>query len=935
MSVTRLLLLSLYFIAGIMYANDSLAYLSIEEKQWLKDHPVIRVANEDDWIPFDYSVEGKPMGLSIEYADLLAQKLGISLEYINGHTWNELYEMGLNKEIDLFPCIWKTEERQSLFLFTSSYFHNPMVLVTRTFDNPITNIADLKGKKMAYVKGYASGSLLRKTYPDLEMIEVSSSLEALLLVNIGKADAFVDSLGLVSYQLNKHVLTGLKIISRVELPESKGLNNFYMAVRNDWPLLQSILEKTLSTITDQQRLQLHGHWIVKEGSEPKLEFILSASEKKWLQNYGVVKVGVDKAWAPLEFLDWSDNHSGVTADYTANFFKLLGHDYELMTHSNRVEMNSKIVDGQLDIIPAIIPSEELSQYLNFTKPYLDLPIVLANRKGQAIIADFDVLNGRTIGFVKGQGIGEMILKDWPDLNSRYYSSVPEALIALDKGDLFSFVGDIASLSYYAQKLELDAIQISGTTKHRLLLAMGVRKDLPELSAILNRYIDSIDDQARKGIKHRWMNLHVEGSSGLASYWKPVVFGIALLVLIFFVIILSNKRLIRLNIELEKAHKISVMAKNEADAANRSKSEFLANMSHEIRTPMNGVIGAVSLLEDGTLDEEQAELCGIISNSAESLLVILNDILDLSKLEAGKMVFEHIKVDMKALCEQAFRLLKSNADAKNLDYTFKFSSEVGNNFICDPTRLRQVIVNVLSNAIKFTEAGSVFFEVNVTASGINKGHFEIQISDTGLGISQQDQERIYKNFEQADSSTTRAFGGTGLGLAISKFMVEELLGEISFDSVLDEGTIFKIKLDLPQSLEPIKEVAMNHAKLEREIKILLCEDNESNAILITKSLKLLGCEVVLVQDGLEALNLLRGETYDLVFMDLQLPSLSGLDVTKNIKAELPNFNTPIIALTANARAEDRASALAAGLDDFVTKPIRSEALQAVVLKWAKS
>ena len=928
----RLCLLS-FCLCFVSIAQD-LSHLNDAERQWIQDNPVIRVANEDDWKPFDYSVDGEAMGLSIEYMNALAERVGINVEYINGYTWAELYEMGLKKEIDVFPCIWKTKERESLFLFTSAYFHNPMVLVTKTFDSPIKTIEDLSNRKMAYVKGFATAGAIKKRFPDIEMLEVESSLEALLLVNVGKADAFVDSLGLVSYQMKKHVLTGLKVVSRVQLPDSEGIDNFYMAIRNDWPLLHSILEKTLKTLSESERLRLHGHWIINDTNDSAIDFFLNSDDKKWLATHPGLKVGVDADWAPMDYLDWSDKHSGIAADYVGKLSEALSLDFKVKAISKGMNLKRAVKNGEIDLIPAIMPSNAQREYLDFTKPYLKLPIVLAVRKGGPVVSGFGDLQGRTIGFLKGYGIDEAILNDWPDLNVVYFQTMEEALRELSKGNLYTFAGDLASLSFYIQKFELDNVQVGGTTKYNFELAMGVSKDLPHLLEILNRLLDSVDLQTRQDIKHRWMNLQVQDVDDFGPYIKPVILALVLICLIFFVIIMSNKRLLRLNNELEKVHRESLIAKNQADAANKAKSEFLANMSHEIRTPMNGVIGAVSLLEDGQLNEEQAELCGIVSQSAQSLLVILNDILDLSKLEAGKMVFEHIKVDLRELFGQAFSLLNANAQDKKLDYHFECHSEVGDNFICDPTRLKQVVLNVLSNAVKFTEAGTVSLEVKITESGLNKGHLEILVRDTGLGISDQDKDRIYKSFEQADSSTTRAFGGTGLGLAISRFMVEEMLGEIDFESVLGEGTVFKILLDLPQALEPEKKEAAKIEVFEDSPSILLCEDNESNAFLIQKILKAMGCEVTLAEDGFKALSFLRSNHFDLIFMDIQLPSMSGLEVTKTIKMERADYSTPIIALTANAREEDKQLAKAAGLDGFVTKPIRSDELQQVVYQWLR-
>ena len=386
---------------------------------------------------------------------------------------------------------------------------------------------------------------------------------------------------------------------------------------------------------------------------------------------------------------------------------------------------------------------------------------------------------------------------------------------------------------------------------------------------------------------------------------------------------------------QKSHNI-FLQKVEAEQLKKVSEEFLANMSHEIRTPLNGLLGSIQLFSDEVLSEEQIALLNIMNSSGQSLLKVLNDILDYSKINSGKVELDYIEFNLKELLESTIGLMSQVAFSKGLNLSLNNSNELDHNFIGDPLRIRQIITNFISNSLKFTEKGEIKVLAQLHGCEDESCNIKISVVDTGIGIPENKQSKLFSAFVQADSSTTRKYGGTGLGLSITSKLAVLMDGKVGFVSKEGLGSTFFLEVNLKK----VKKSSLGNTEQNISVvtsfnaDVLVVEDNKVNQKVVELMLKKLGVNCTIASSGKEAFSALENNTFTLILMDMQLPEISGVDVTKKIIDKYGADAPPIIALTANAFEDDRKRCLDAGMKDFLSKPLQRDQLLKVLSRYLK-
>ncbi|NUS38392.1 MAG: transporter substrate-binding domain-containing protein, partial [Lysobacter sp.] len=850
--------------------------LTPQEQAWLRDAPPVVVGVQSDSAPYSFvDPDGRAAGYSNDLFRLVAGKLGLHYAFAQGRPWETLWRQARNGQVDVLTFLWRTPERERVLRYVApAYIHHAVVFAVRADDPMPPGPHNTRGKLIAIGRDFAINPTLRARFPQALFVQVDSAADAVRLVSLGKADAYVDDRGTIHFLAAEQGLSNLRDGAFLDLPGTES----YMAVRRDLPQLQSILGKGLAAVTPQEWRALDQRWLQQHASlgqrvQPYLSKVLLALA-------GLVLVA---AW---------------------------------LLYSNR-RMAGEVARRRGAEAAAQARADELGQREHFLRLLVDVAqaaILVLDGEGRWIV--FNRFAEQLLGWRADEILGTVV-------RSREDGPVP------------------ADTSPY------------------LIYPEQVRSTLSFLNAQLGREVppDWRAMYALAELRRPPQQMFLQHRDG---HPVPVVLSLAAVTdahgepagLIAVANDLSEQKRLEDDLRASEAR---------AQEANRAKSAFLATMSHEIRTPMIGITGMVEILAHGALDPEQRRAVNIIQSSAQSLLQVVGDILDFSKIEAARLELHPEPVDLRRLLQATVASFGGAASSKGLRLECRIDPQVGPAYRADALRLRQIVSNFLSNAIKFTEAGHVEAALEWRAAqpageaSDDPAHDAdalcFCVSDTGIGVAAEAQKQLFQPFTQAEGDTTRRYGGTGLGLAICRRLAALMGGEVTMESAPGRGTTMRLLVALPHA--PLEEVppdppaqqlaatfplrrlpSVAEAERERSL-VLLVDDHPTNRQVIARQLALAGYASEAAGDGEEGLAAWRSGRHALVLTDVHMPRLDGYALAGAIRAEeaargLPR--TPIVALTAAALKGEAERCLAAGMDDYLAKPVGIAALAATLRRW---
>lgn len=662
--------------------------------------------------------------------------------------------------------------------------------------------------------------------------------------------------------------------------------------------------------------------------------ILTPFERSWLEAHPQLLLAGVPDWPPFESYK-EGNYQGMVSDTLGILEQRLGIKFKRVTVGSWSDTLDALSLDKVDIIGAVSMTPRRQNDFSFTRPYLSYPIVMAVREDMRFIGSLDELENERVAVVREFASHDFLLIGHPNLNLVFLDSIEDGLFGLSNGEIDVLVSNIPSITYSVNRLGITNIKLTGITPYTDQIAVAVRHDWPVLSGILNKGLATITEDERTELYRKWVSLRYDERLDYDAVWR--VTAIALLVIAIFMYWnrkLSREVAVRIRSEqalrqseerLRAATRQAEHLAREAEAANKAKSEFLANMSHEIRTPMNAVIGYTELLEGLVSGGKQKTYLEAIKKGGRALLTIINDILDLSKIESGKLRIEYAPVNPHRLLQDIVQIFSARIAQKDLELRTQIAEDMPESIILDEVRLRQVVFNLIGNAIKFTHEGYIQLSAYTAPMVNDPGYVElvIVVEDTGIGIQADQLSRIFNAFEQHEGQSNRQYGGTGLGLAISKKLVEVMNGEIGLQSEVGKGTRFEVRLHhVAVVTRPEEDRAVNLAQrpVFASSKILVVDDVELNRALIRDHFSDSAVTVLEAENGESAISQARAYHPDVILMDLRMPVMDGFEATRLLKDLDDTRHIPIIALTGSTLVDDQVRFEKQGFYQTLRKPI---------------
>lgn len=666
-------------------------------------------------------------------------------------------------------------------------------------------------------------------------------------------------------------------------------------------------------------------------------FVLTDEERAWIAEHPVVHVAADPDWKPIEYIE-NGQYMGLTSEYVRQIERLTGLQFEIVDNDGWGSVTDKLARKEVDVLPAMLrgfTTPSVADQVTFTHNYFIGTTVVITREQGSSIYDMHMLDGKIVSLKGGGAYQDRIHTLYPDVKILPNRTPDQELRAVVSGQADAAVGASAVLLPYLTRKYQGVLHVAGSIGSLPMeLSMGVRNDLPILHSIINKSLSSLSAKETDYMVERWFGRTDYGAPSLPVlliYYSPqlALVGFSLLLISGFAL------------HARSQHRRAVRSEKE-------KTMFMAVLSHEIRSPMNAILASIELLQQSELPKEPRRLMDLASHSAEHLLRLLDDVLDISKLEAGRLQLDIAPMDIMELSRTVTDLLNFGAQEKGIALTLIEDSPITRRLMLDRLRVGQILHNLIGNAVKFTLNGGVTVTLchETTSSEERQAGLYVGITDTGIGMDTAARERLFKPYSQASASTARKFGGTGLGLLICRQLVELMKGKIEIDSELNRGTTITVYLpcEMGAALGRVhnKPEATPMQKLQlsetSQLNVLLVEDTFANQAVFQAQLDVLGCRHRVAADGVSALRALDEESYDIVLLDCDLPDITGYEVSRRWREQETARGlapTPILAISASTDTGHVSACFEVGMDGVLKKPIKLDCLRDALQLWSEA